>query len=133
MVEGSVVFFDSYCVLCSRSVRFINRYDTGGVFRFSDFNSEAFRTINSMIPDPENLPDSVILYQNRKFYFRSSAALRIAVSLKFPINLLGVFFIVPPFIRDIFYDWIARNRDRWFGRRDSCFIPDPELKRKFLS
>lgn len=79
-----------------------------------------------------NPPKSVILYSNGKIYDKSGAALRIAVQLGFPYTLLGLFFLVPPFIRNFIYDYIARNRYRWFGKKDACMIPTPELKSLFL-
>ncbi len=132
-METPVVFFDNYCVLCSRSVQFIFRHDKDARFRFSDFESEAFKSIIPQLPDPGNIPDTVILYEHGKVYMRSSAALRIAARLRFPVNLFSIFFIVPPFIRDSIYNLVARFRYRWFGRRATCFIPDPELKNRFIS
>lgn len=78
------------------------------------------------------LPDSVILFMKGKLYLRSSAALHIATRLRFPLPLLGVGWIIPPFLRNGLYDWIARNRYRWFGKRDSCFVPDGKLKNRVL-
>jgi predicted DCC family thiol-disulfide oxidoreductase YuxK len=77
-------------------------------------------------------PGSVILYRHGRVYYRSGAALRIAMSLKFPMPLLAVGFVLPPFIRNGIYDWIARNRYRWFGKRESCFLPDVGLRERFL-
>jgi len=64
--------------------------------------------------------------------YKSSAALQIAVELGFPQNLMCIFFIVPPFIRNWVYDFIARNRYKWYGKKDSCMIPTPELQSKFI-
>lgn len=126
-----IIFFDDYCVLCSRSVRFIYKYDKKGQFRFSSIESEKFRDIAFLLPDKSLMADSVLLYLNGKIYSRSAAALRIAWRLRFPIPLIAVGFIIPPFIRDSIYDLIARNRYRWFGKRDNCYIPDEELKKRF--
>ena len=79
-----------------------------------------------------SLPDSVVLYSKGRVHLRSGAALRIAMLLRFPLPLLAVLLIVPPFIRNAVYDWIARNRYRWFGKRETCFLPDDDLRKRFL-
>ena len=76
--------------------------------------------------------DSIILIENGKAYTKSSAALKIARHLSGGYPLLYGFMIIPKFIRDFVYDFIARNRYKWFGRKDHCMIPTPELKKKFL-
>tara|TARA_R110000868_G_scaffold296632_2_gene556869 strand:- start:124 stop:432 length:309 start_codon:yes stop_codon:yes gene_type:complete len=77
--------------------------------------------------------DSILLYTPEKgIHYKSTAALKIAAKLGFPINLMGVFFIVPPFIRNWVYDYIAKNRYKWYGKQEACWIPTPELKSKFL-
>lgn len=75
---------------------------------------------------------TVILYMNKKLYTRSAAALHIVSRLRFPVSLLAAGWIVPPFFRDAVYDWIARNRYRWFGKRDTCFVPEGGLKDRVL-
>jgi len=77
--------------------------------------------------------DSVILWHDGRFYFHSDAALKIAIKLPFPWPLLGIFFIVPVFLRDTVYRWIARNRYRWFGKRESCRFPSFEESEFFPS
>ena len=79
------------------------------------------------------LPDSVVLYRKGRVYLRSGAALRIAMLLRFPLPLLAAFLVVPPFIRNTVYDWIARNRYRWFGKRETCFLPNDDLRERFLA
>ena len=156
-MEQQIVFFDDICVLCSRSVRFIYKHDRKQRFLFASFDSEAFRRISHLLPgqdlmqsgqdrtlpgrdpntdSPDNstrsFPDSVVLYRKDRVYLRSGAALRIAMSLRFPLPLLATFLVVPPFIRNAVYDWIARNRYRWFGRRETCFLPNDDLRKRFL-
>jgi len=78
--------------------------------------------------------DSILLYSETKgLSIKSSAALQIAKHLGFPNNLLAIFFIVPPFIRNWIYDYVAKNRYKWYGKKDACMIPTPELKAKFLN
>jgi predicted DCC family thiol-disulfide oxidoreductase YuxK len=83
--------------------------------------------------DPATVPDSVIVIIDDRAYFRSAAILRIAQRLRFPWPLLCAFVIVPPFVRDWLYDIVARNRYRWFGKRETCMMPTPELQTRFLS
>ena len=70
--------------------------------------------------------------QEERVYQKSNAALRIAKKLGFPTNLLAIFLIVPNFIRDWFYNYVAKNRYKWYGKKDACMIPTPELREKFL-
>jgi len=129
-MEPFIVYFDDHCVLCSRSVRFIHRHDRKDRFRFASIDPVVARREERS--DQSAVPGSVILYENGRVYERSTAALRIAARLRFPVFLLTVGFILPPFIRNAIYDWIARNRYRWFGKRETCFLPDGSLRHKFL-
>ena len=131
-MNSPVIFFDDLCVLCSRSVQFIYRNDIKKRFYFASLESEAFNGISGQFNQDKSIPKSVILYDNGKVYSRSGAALRIAWRLRFPLPLLALALIVPPFLRNAFYDWIARKRYAWFGKRDTCFIPENDLKTKFL-
>lgn len=77
--------------------------------------------------------DSILLYTPEKdIHYKSTAALKVASQLGFPTNILAVFLIVPNFIRNWVYDFIAKNRYKWYGKKDACMIPTPELQRKFL-
>ncbi len=77
--------------------------------------------------------DSIILYNPEKgVHYKSTAALKIASGLGFPTNVLAIFLIVPNFIRNWVYDYIAKNRFKWYGKKEACMIPTPELKNKFL-
>ena len=189
--KRGIVFFDGYCVLCSRSVRFIYRNDPKGKFLFDTLDSDRLKQLRSGSPPASaagphpgsaggshpasaaglhpgsagdshpasaggphpgsaagshrgsasgtpsgsgdsRSSDSVILYRNGRLYTRSSAALRIAAHLRFPWPLAALFLAVPRGIRDAIYDWIARNRYRWFGKRETCFLPDGGMKNRFL-
>lgn len=118
-----ILFFDGFCNLCSSSVRFIERRQKKNVFRFVPLKSkEALKLLEGLEENGE-LPDSILLIQNGRIYTRSSAAIKIALKLRFPWVLLSVFYLVPRFIRDPLYDWIARHRERWFGSSKNCYIP----------
>lgn len=127
-----VIFFDGICNLCSAAVQFTIERDSKNMFRFASLQSEYAK--ENLMPFnivPENL-DSFILLENGKVYVRSTAALRVARKLNGLWPLLYAFIIVPRFIRDAVYNFIAKNRYKWYGKQESCWIPTPELKEKFL-
>jgi predicted DCC family thiol-disulfide oxidoreductase YuxK len=129
-----VVFFDGVCNLCSESVQFIIKNDHKNVFKFSSLQSEfAQKTlVNKNITEISN-SRTIILLTNNNTFAKSDAVLRITRYLKFPFNLLYVFIIVPPFIRNAVYDFVSKNRYRWFGKKAECWIPDETLKYKFIN
>lgn len=131
-ISNPVILFDGVCNLCNQSVQFVIRHDPRSKFRFaalqSDFGQKVLREHHI---DTEKLLSVVLVIGNRQVYDRSRAALEIARRLNGLWPLFYVFVIVPPFIRNFVYDWIARNRYRWFGRTDECMIPTPELKSRF--
>jgi predicted DCC family thiol-disulfide oxidoreductase YuxK len=128
----AVVLFDGVCNLCNGSVRFIIERDPRARFQFAPLQSPvADRLIGAQV-DRASLPDSIVLVDEGRLYVRSSAALRIARGLRFPWPLAWVFMVVPRPIRDWVYDLIARHRYAWFGKRDECMVPTPEVRGRFL-
>jgi len=123
MTDQRILLYDGYCQLCSAAVRFVLRHSDHSAFRFLPLHTPETTALLKSFTLPEKLPDSLILISGTGIYLRSNAALRIAARLKFPWNLLVVFYLVPRFIRDPFYDWIARKRYRWFGRNNTCYLP----------
>ncbi len=127
-----IVLFDGYCNLCSGWVAFVIKYDEKRKFRFASLQSEAGKAVKSSFRVPEDYADSIVLvYRGRNFY-KSAAALRILKLLGGIWQLLYVFIAVPPFLRNWVYDFIARHRYRWFGRRESCRVPTEEEQGQFL-
>ncbi|HKY64374.1 MAG TPA: DCC1-like thiol-disulfide oxidoreductase family protein [bacterium] len=128
---SGIVFFDGVCNLCNAAVRFIIDRDPRAYFRFASLQSEAAA---KMIPAEcrARAGDSIVLLENEECFATSTAALRIARRLRFPWWLLYAGILIPRFLRDPIYSWIARNRYRWFGKKDSCTLPTPELKGRFL-
>lgn len=127
-----VIFFDGVCNLCNAGVNFIIDRDKKRRFRFAALQSEtgsAFLQRHSM---DENTFDTFILDEGDAFYTRSDAALKIARRMTGAWPLLYGFIIIPRFLRDAVYRYIAGNRYRWFGRSDLCRVPEPELKELFL-
>lgn len=127
-----MVLFDGFCNLCNRSVQFIILRDPHARFRFAALDSAAARRLLEGIVIRGGLPDSVALLDGGRLYTRSGAVLRIARRLRFPWPLCYAAIIVPRALRDTLYDWIARSRYRWFGRREACMVPTPELRGRFL-
>lgn len=128
-----ILFFDGICNLCNSSVQFIIKKDKKNQFKFASLQSNLGQNFLMERNLPLNKLDSLILYEpETAYYTKSTAVLKIAAILGFPYNLLYIFMIFPKFLRDPVYSFIAKNRYRWFGKKDSCMIPSPELKEKFL-
>jgi predicted DCC family thiol-disulfide oxidoreductase YuxK len=127
-----VVLLDGVCNLCNGAVQFIIKRDKTSKFLFASLQSDFGQSqLQKFGLDPTKL-HSIITIENGKFYERSDAALKIASGLAQPWRMLGVFRILPRFFRDWVYDLIARHRYKMFGKRESCMIPTPELKEKFV-
>lgn len=130
--DKKVILFDGVCNLCNSSIIFVIKHDPKDLFRFAPLQSDLGKSlIKKHHIDPTQV-DSIILVDQEKAYIKSSAALRIARHLSGGYSLLSIFLIFPAFLRNVFYDYIARNRYKWYGKKDSCMIPTPELKAKFL-
>jgi len=131
--DGPILLFDGVCNLCNGAVQFIIRRDPRWRFRFAALQSDAAKSVlQTAGADAGALPDSMVLIEDGRLYRRSSAALRVAKHLRFPWPLMRVFWIVPRPLRNWMYDFVARHRYRWFGRRDECMLPTPELQARFL-
>lgn len=131
-MANPIILFDGVCNLCSGSVQFIIQRDPQARFRFASLQSDTGRRLQTELGiDPEAL-DSILLIEDGRWSRESDAALRIARGLRGPWKLLTVFRIVPRFLRDRVYRFIARHRYRWFGKSESCWLPTPELRSRFL-
>ena len=128
----ATILFDGVCNLCNGFVQFVIARDPQARFRFAALTSDAAQSLLRQSAVSTPVPDSIVLIEDGRAYFRSDAALRIVRHLTFPWPLLYAFAIVPRFIRDGVYDVVAARRYQWFGRRDVCMIPTPELRRRFL-
>ena len=132
--DKQLILFDGVCNLCNSSVLYVIKRDKKDTFLFAPLQSEIGAELIKTFNIDTTKTDSILLYnpELHKIKYKSSAALHIAKSLSFPSNLLTVFFIVPTIIRNWVYDFIAKNRYKWYGKKESCMIPTPELKAKFL-
>jgi predicted DCC family thiol-disulfide oxidoreductase YuxK len=132
MEEPPIVLFDGVCNLCNGSVQFLLKRDPEGRFRFAALQSDAGRRLMAEHGLDVDALSSVLLIEGGRVWQESSAALRIASHLPGAWKLLRVFAVVPRPLRDAVYRWIARNRYRWFGRTETCWLPTPELEARFL-
>ena len=126
------MFFDGHCNLCNNSVDFVIKRDKKRAFRFAPLQGETAKTVLGDLNIDLEHPDSFVLSKGDKIYFRSKAALMVAKGLGFPWSLMSVFLVLPSFIRDAVYNLIARNRYKWFGRKETCRLPSPEERSLFL-
>ena len=136
MSPPAIVLFDGVCNLCDHTVQFLLDRDPNGQFVFASLQSEqGARVLAAAGHAPLAAgadPDSIMLVEDGKAYEKSTAAIRIARRLGLPWSLLVVFLVFPAFLRDVGYNLVARNRYRWFGRHDTCRVPTPESKARFL-
>jgi predicted DCC family thiol-disulfide oxidoreductase YuxK len=130
--SNSIILFDGVCNLCSASVQFIIKRDPKKKFQFASLQSEVGQNFLGQFSIDKQQLHSIILIQNDQYFEQSEAALRIAKQLNGAWPLLYAFKILPQFIRDLIYRSVARNRYHFFGKRDSCWIPTPELKSRFI-
>lgn len=130
ITQGPVVFFDGICGLCNGFVDRLMVWDKRHVLRFATLQGA---TAATHLPAEHTQALSTIIYfDGQRIYTRSDAALRIIMRLGGLWKLAGVFLILPRFLRDGVYDWVARNRYQWFGKHDSCRLPSPEERKLFL-
>lgn len=128
-----IILFDGVCNLCKSSVQFIIKRDSASHFMFASLQSEFGKQQLMRFGIPVQELNSVLLIQEDRLHQKSDAALEISRRLDGLWWLLYGFKIVPSFIRDIVYDFIARNRYRWFGKEETCMVPTPELKSRFIN
>ena len=128
-----IILFDGVCNLCDSLLQFVIHYDKKDVFRFVALQSPLGQEIVNYIGIQNKNIDSVILYvPGVAYYYKSSAALEIVRELRGFFHLGTVFKIIPTVLSNYIYDYVAKNRYSWYGKKASCMIPTPELKSKFL-
>ena len=130
--EKKILLFDGVCNLCNATVQFVIKRDRANQFLFGSLQGSAGQEFMKKFGLPTNELNSFILVENGKAYTESTSILRTLKHLGNGWNLLYGFIIVPKFIRDFVYKVIAKNRYKWFGRRDECMVPRPEWTEKFL-
>lgn len=131
--DKKIILFDGVCNLCNNSVQFIIKRDKKDLFRYAALQSEVGQQLVQERGIDTSKVDSIILIDPGVAYFtKSDAALEISKSFGGLWGLLSVFSWVPTSIRNALYDLVARNRYKWFGKKEACMVPTPELKAKFL-
>ena len=131
--KNPVVLFDGVCNLCSASVQFIIKHDSKRHFRFASLQSGFGQEVLKKFGLPADELNSFILLEDGNMYTKSTGALRVTKKLNKLWPALYVFMIVPKFIRDAVYSWVAHNRYKWFGKKEACWLPTPELRKLFLN
>ena len=128
----SIVLFDGVCNYCNGRVNFVIKHDKKDRFRFAALQSEVGKAILEKYHVPAVDMSSFVLIEDGKYYLRSTAALRLLKRLGGIYSLLYAFIIVPRFLRDGVYNYVARNRYKWFGKMESCMVPTKEVRGRFL-
>ncbi|MES2411196.1 MAG: DCC1-like thiol-disulfide oxidoreductase family protein [Bacteroidota bacterium] len=130
--DKKIILFDGVCNLCDSAVQFVIQHDKKDIFRFVPLQSELGQKIVSHL-GASNI-DSTILYEPGKaYYYKSDVAFKIIKETTGMYKVLLVFSILPKSILDCIYDYVAKKRYAWFGKKESCMIPTPELQSKFLA
>jgi len=132
MMSQAVIFFDGVCNLCNGAVQFVITHDKEKYFKFSALQSDFAKATLAELTLKVKKGDSFVLVENGKVFEQSTAALRVAKKLGGLWPLLYIFIVIPPFIRNAVYRFVARNRYKWFGKQETCWIPTPDLKNRFL-
>jgi predicted DCC family thiol-disulfide oxidoreductase YuxK len=132
-LHKKIILFDGHCNLCDASVQFIINRDAKDVFRFVSLQSDLGQELLQKLPLSIQKTDSIILYESDTvYYYKSKAAFEIIKSIGGFIYCLLIFKLLPTAFTDTVYDYIARNRYRWLGKKEYCLAPTKELESKFL-
>ena len=131
-MDQPIILFDGVCNFCNAGVNFIIKQDKKKVFRFAALQSEAGQQLANQYGLPKKDFESFVLIDNNKAYKKSAAGFKVYGKLPWYWKWTQIFWIVPRFITDAFYDFIARNRYNWFGKKEQCMIPTPDVRSRFL-
>lgn len=131
--EHPTILFDGVCNFCNNTINFIIRQDKKGIFRFAPLQSPAGQQLLRQYKLPLTSLNSFLLIDGSKVYKASTAGLKLYGKLSARWQWTQLFWVVPPFIRDGLYNFIAKNRYKWFGKREACMVPTPALRSRFLS
>lgn len=129
--EHPIVLFDGVCNYCNSMVNFAIRHNSKRNLRYTPLQSVAGKAILAKFNIPQAV-DSLVFVENNQAYIYSAAALKISKHFDYPVKILYVLIIVPQFVRDYIYRFIAKNRYKWFGKKEQCMIPSKEVKELFI-
>ncbi len=131
--DKKIILFDGVCNLCDNTVQYIIKHDKKDVFRFVQLQSALGQEIVKYIGVDTSKTDSIILYQpGHSYYYKAEAAMKIAKELGGFVSALSLFSFLPDWLTNSVYDYVARKRYKWYGKKDECMLPTPEMKAKFL-
>lgn len=128
----SILLYDGVCTLCDHSVQFVLKYDRNKRFLFGQLDSKTAKIFLKQQEKDYSKIDSVVFIDDKSIYTKSSAALKVLTSLGGLWQVAGIFYILPKFLRDKVYDYIARHRYAWFGKMPACRIPTEEESARFI-
>ncbi|WP_299820896.1 DCC1-like thiol-disulfide oxidoreductase family protein [uncultured Pontibacter sp.] len=130
--KRAVVFYDGSCGFCQASVQVVLKYNQSQDLYFAALQSDVLPALVPQAQLPQPLPDSMLLYENGKLYTESEAALRIARHLNFPLSILYYFRFIPLSFRNFVYRFVAKHRYKIAGRTESCMLPSPAQRARFV-
>lgn len=133
LTERPILLFDGVCNFCNGTVNFIIRHDKKELFLFAALQSDRGKELLQQLNHNNTLSDSVTFLYKGKTYTRSNAVLQVCKLLGGIWSVLLVAYVIPRFIRDAIYNYIAAHRYKWFGKRDACMVPSPSVRKRFLS
>ncbi|QNG60672.1 thiol-disulfide oxidoreductase DCC family protein [Bacillus sp. PAMC26568] len=133
MANGNILLFDGVCNFCDRTVQFVIKHDKKAVFKFASLQSDAGQRLLARHRLLQQDFDSFVYVKNDRIYTKSTAALHVLKELGGTFQLTFILLAIPRPIRDFGYSILAKNRYKWFGRKDACSLPSPEVRERFLS
>ena len=132
-MSNSIILFDGVCNFCDASINFVIERDKKGKFKYASLQSEVGEKYLNKFGLNTQSYDSFILVEGDKYYTKSSAALRVTKDMTGLWPMLYAFMVIPKVMRDAVYSLIAKNRYKWFGKKDECMLPSPEVRARFLA
>mgnify|MGYP000439312768 CR=1 FL=1 len=132
MRKHGIILFDGVCNVCNGYVQFVIERDPKGYFQFASLQSEAGQALLQEYNLPTDTMDTIVLIDEGKAYTHSSVPLRVAGKLSGAWKLGKGLLIVPPSVRNAVYRFVAKNRYKWFGKQESCMLPTPAIRQRFI-
>jgi len=127
-----LLLFDGICNLCNTSINYIIKRDKRQLFKFASLQSDAAKQVLLQFNEKKYSIDSIILIYNNSIYYKSSAILKLLSIMGGIYSVSAIGYIIPKKLRDKLYDYIAKNRYKWFGKRESCMLPTTDLEQRFI-
>lgn len=130
--DKKIILFDGVCNLCDSSIQFVIRHDKKDIYRLVSLQSELGQKIIRHLGIPSNINSTVLYEPGKAYYYKSDVAFKIIKDIGGIRKVLLVFSILPKSILNSIYDYVAKNRYKWFGKKERCMVPTPEIKNKFI-